>query len=85
MPRANEMTKQSLNDTVSPVGIISLLCSKPNFMCDYAQTSACFRVARPARRCLACLPQIRGSGSRDVVGVGSRGILHITRHVKQDN
>jgi hypothetical protein len=27
----------------------------------------------------------RESGSRDVVGVDSRGFLHITRHVKQDN
>jgi len=85
MPRVNQRAKQSLNDTVLSVDIIYFLCTNPNFMCDYAQTSACCRVARPARRCLACLPQIRGSGSRDVVGVGSRGILHITRHVKQDN
>ena len=48
MPRVNQRTKQSLNDTVLSVDIIYFLCTNPNFMCDYAQTSAYFRVARPA-------------------------------------
>jgi len=38
----------------------------------------------PRIKCLACLPRIRGSGSRDVAGVDSRGLLHITRQLKQD-
>jgi len=45
MPRVNQRIKQSLNDTVSSVNIIYFLCSYPNFMCDYAQTSACSGVA----------------------------------------